>query len=93
MSGFVVHRVSMSLYLSLSAKLLGVLAQDGVLRWLDMESHTLLTQTGSHDLPLSHAHSSLDRRYLAAISERGSLLLFDIAVLARKLNQVWPEVR
>ena len=69
-------------------QLLGVLAQDGVLRWMDMESHTLLTQTGSHDLPLSHAHTSSDGQYLSAVSERGTILLYDVSVIVRKLNQV-----
>jgi hypothetical protein len=69
------------------SKLLGVLAQDGVLRWLDMESYQLLTQTGSHDLAISHAHSSPDGHYLAAVSEKGSILVYEISLILRKMNQ------
>ena len=73
---------------SVLPQLLGVLAQDGVLRWLDMESYQLLTQTGSHDLAISHAHSSPDGHYLAAVSEKGSILVYEISLILRKMNQV-----
>ena len=65
-----------------------MLAQDGVLRWLDIESCRLLTQTGSCDEPLSHAHISPNGQYLSALSERGNILLYDVTTIAKKLNQV-----
>ena len=68
-----------------------MLAQDGVLRWLDMESCRLLTQTGSHDQPLSHVCSSPDGHYLSAVSERGNILLYNVTSIVKKLDQVPPN--
>lgn len=53
-----------------------------------MESYLLLTQTGSHDLPISHAHASPDGQYLSALSERGTILIYDISLILKKLTQV-----
>ena len=85
---FCVSQFSKLFSTSVLPQLLGVLAQDGVLRWLDMESYQLLTQTGSHDLAISHAHSSPDGHYLAAVSESGSVLIYEISLILRKMNQV-----
>ena len=76
------------MYLIICVQIVGVLAQDGVLRWMDLESCRLLSQTGSHDQPLSHAHTSPDGRYMSAVSERGTILIYDITAIAKKLDQV-----
>lgn len=79
---------SLSLSLMLHPQILGVLAQDGILRFLDTESCQLLFQIGSHDKPLSHAHPSPDGRYLAALSENGNILIHDVTTLTSRLAQV-----
>ncbi len=67
---------------------LGFLAQDGILRFIDIHTCKLLFQLGSQENRLSSAHASPDGATITCVSERGNLLLYDVPAASHNLHKV-----
>ena len=67
---------------------LGFLAQDGILRFINIHSCRLLFQVGSQENMLSSAHVGPEGNTLVCISERGNILIYDVPTAAQGLHRV-----
>lgn len=60
-----------------ASEILGVLAQDGILRFVNIHTCKLVFQMGSPDQMIGSVCVSLDGRHIVAVTERGNLQVFD----------------
>lgn len=63
-----------------ASETLGFLAQDGIVRFLNIHSCKQLFQVGSQHLALTSVHASPVGKHLVGISESGDILLYDITI-------------
>lgn len=71
-----------------SPQILGVLSQDGVMRFININTHKLLFCIGSHDDGITTAAVSPNGRYVAAIMNNGSINIYCTRSLSREVNKV-----
>ncbi|CAJ1062028.1 TBC1 domain family member 31 [Xyrichtys novacula] len=70
---------------------LGVLSQDGVMRFINIHTCKLLFQMGSHDEAITTAAVSPNGRHVVAIMDNGSINIYSIQSLTQELNRPPPS--
>ncbi|KAM6350138.1 TBC1 domain family member 31 isoform 2-T2 [Podargus strigoides] len=75
-----------------SNQVLGVLSQDNIMRFINIETCKLLFDIGSHEEGISTAAISPNGRYIAAVMENGSLNLYSVQALAQEGNKPPPPM-
>ncbi|NXX07659.1 TBC31 protein, partial [Larus smithsonianus] len=73
-----------------SNQVLGVLSQDNIMRFINIETCKLLFDIGSHEEGISTAAISPSGRYIASVMENGSLNLYSVQALTQEGNQPPP---
>ncbi|NXN37572.1 TBC31 protein, partial [Rhinoptilus africanus] len=73
-----------------SNQILGVLSQDNIMRFINIETCKLLFDIGSHEEGISTAAISPNGRYIASVMENGSLNLYSVQALTQEGNQPPP---
>ena len=69
-------------------QILGVLSQDGIMRFINTESCKLLFDIGSLDNKIYNASISPVGRHIVAVTENGTMTLYDVAALWEDINRV-----
>ncbi|XP_068612150.1 TBC1 domain family member 31 [Brachionichthys hirsutus] len=69
---------------------LGVLSQEGVMRFINIHTCKLLCSIGSHDDAITAAAVSPDGRHVAAIMDNGSINIYRVQSLTQELNKPPP---
>ncbi|KFV04636.1 TBC1 domain family member 31, partial [Pterocles gutturalis] len=75
-----------------SNQILGVLSQDNIMRFINIETCKLLFDIGSHEEGISTAAISPNGRYIASVMENGSLNLYSVQALTQEGNKPPPPV-
>ncbi|NXG66241.1 TBC31 protein, partial [Hemiprocne comata] len=75
-----------------SNQVLGVLSQDNIMRFINIETCKLLFDIGSHEEGISTATISPNGRYIAAVMENGSLNLYSVQALTQEGNKPPPPM-
>ncbi|KFU84063.1 WD repeat-containing protein 67, partial [Chaetura pelagica] len=75
-----------------SNQILGVLSQDNIMRFINIETCKLLFEIGSHEEGISTATLSPNGRYIAAVMKNGSLNLYSVQALTREGNKPPPPM-
>ncbi|XP_027747482.1 TBC1 domain family member 31 isoform X2 [Empidonax traillii] len=75
-----------------SNKVLGVLSQDNVMRFINIETCKLLFDIGSPEEGISTAAISPNGRYIASVMENGSLNLYSVQALTQEGNKPPPSM-
>ncbi|XP_064010298.1 TBC1 domain family member 31 isoform X2 [Pogoniulus pusillus] len=73
-----------------SNQVLGVLSQDNIMRFINIETCKLLFDIGSHEEGISTAAISPNGRYIASVMENGSLNLYSVQALTQEGNKLLP---
>lgn len=68
--------------------MLGVLSQDGVMRFINIHTCKLLFHIGSHDDGITSVAVSPNGRHVVAILDNGSINVFSVQSLTQELNKV-----
>uniref|UniRef100_A0A665T124 TBC1 domain family member 31 n=1 Tax=Echeneis naucrates TaxID=173247 RepID=A0A665T124_ECHNA len=66
---------------------LGVLSQDGVMRFININTCKLLFHLGSHDDAITGATISPNGRHVVAIMDNGSINIYSVQSLTQELNK------
>ncbi|XP_075271731.1 TBC1 domain family member 31 isoform X5 [Opisthocomus hoazin] len=75
-----------------SNQVLGVLSQDNVMRFINIETCKLLFDIGSHEEGISTAAVSPSGRYIASVMENGSLNLYSVHALIQEGDKPPPPM-
>ncbi|NXQ83996.1 TBC31 protein, partial [Nyctibius grandis] len=75
-----------------SNQVLGVLSQDNIMRFINIETCKLLFDIGSHEEGISTAAISPNGRYIASVMENGSLNLYSVQALTQEGNKPPPSM-
>lgn len=75
-----------------SSQILGVLSQDGVMRFINIETYKVLFDIGSHDEGISTSSISPNGRYIASVMEDGSLNIYNVQALTQEVNKPPPPL-
>uniref|UniRef100_A0A8D1UIU3 TBC1 domain family member 31 n=1 Tax=Sus scrofa TaxID=9823 RepID=A0A8D1UIU3_PIG len=75
-----------------SNQVLGVLSQDGIMRFVNIQTCKLLFEIGSLDDGISSSIISPHGRYIAAIMENGSLNIYSVHTLTKEINKPPPPL-
>uniref|UniRef100_A0A663N4B1 TBC1 domain family member 31 n=1 Tax=Athene cunicularia TaxID=194338 RepID=A0A663N4B1_ATHCN len=75
-----------------SNQVLGVLSQDNIMRFINIETCKLLFYIGSHEEGISTAAVSSNGRYIASVMENGSLNLYSVQALVQEGNKPPPPM-
>ncbi|NXE25121.1 TBC31 protein, partial [Ardeotis kori] len=75
-----------------SNQILGVLSQDNIMRFINIETCKLLFDIGSHEEGISTAVISPNGRYIASVMENGSLNLYSVQALTQDVNKPPPPM-
>ncbi|XP_062426571.1 TBC1 domain family member 31 isoform X2 [Rhea pennata] len=75
-----------------SNQVLGVLSQDNIMRFINIETCKLLFNIGSHEEGISTAAISPNGRYIASVMESGSLNLYSVQALTQEVNKPPPPL-
>nr|XP_015310631.1 PREDICTED: TBC1 domain family member 31 isoform X6 [Macaca fascicularis] len=70
-----------------SNQVLGVLSQDGIMRFINIQTCKLLFEIGSLDQGISSSVISPHGRYIASIMENGSLNIYSVQALTQEVNK------
>ncbi|XP_021798288.2 TBC1 domain family member 31 isoform X3 [Papio anubis] len=70
-----------------SNQVLGVLSQDGIMRFINIQTCKLLFEIGSLDEGISSSVISPHGRYIACIMENGSLNIYSVQALTQEINK------
>ncbi|XP_040402952.1 TBC1 domain family member 31 isoform X1 [Cygnus olor] len=73
-----------------SNQVLGVLSQDNIMRFINIETCKLLFAIGSHEEGISTAAISPNGRYIASVMENGSVNLYSVQALTQEANKPPP---
>nr|XP_036861168.1 TBC1 domain family member 31 isoform X2 [Manis javanica] len=73
-------------------KVLGVLSQDGIMRFINTQTCKLLFEIGSLDEGISSSVISPHGRYIASIMENGSLNIYSVQSLTQEINKPPPPL-
>jgi len=69
-----------------------VLSQDGIMRFINIQTCKLLFEIGSLDDGISSSVISPHGRYIASIMENGSLNIYSVQTLTKEINKVCYQV-
>ncbi|XP_036686812.1 TBC1 domain family member 31 isoform X1 [Balaenoptera musculus] len=75
-----------------SNQVLGVLSQDGIMRFVNIQTCKLLFEIGSLDEGISSSAISPHGRYIASILENGSLNIYSVQTLTKEINKPPPPL-
>ncbi|XP_064501773.1 TBC1 domain family member 31 isoform X2 [Pseudopipra pipra] len=75
-----------------SNQVLGVLSQDNIMRFINIETCKLLFDIGSPEEGISTAAISPNGRYIASVMENGSLNLYSVQALTQEGNKPPPSM-
>nr|XP_054416821.1 TBC1 domain family member 31 isoform X2 [Pongo abelii] len=75
-----------------SNQVLGVLSQDGIMRFINIQTCKLLFEIGSLDEGISSSAISPHGRYIASIMEDGSLNIYSVQALTQEVNKPPPPL-
>ncbi|KFQ89694.1 TBC1 domain family member 31, partial [Phoenicopterus ruber ruber] len=75
-----------------SNQVLGVLSQDNIMRFINIETCKLLFDIGTHEEGISTAAISPNGRYIASVMENGSLNLYSVQALTQDVNKPPPPM-
>ncbi|KAM5136864.1 TBC1 domain family member 31 isoform 1-T1 [Callospermophilus lateralis] len=75
-----------------SNQVLGVLSQDGIMRFINVQTCKLLFEIGSLDEGISTSVISPHGRYIASIMENGSLNIYSVQALTQEINKPPPPL-
>ncbi|XP_061851401.1 TBC1 domain family member 31 isoform X2 [Colius striatus] len=75
-----------------SSQVLGVLSQDNIMRFINIETCKLLFDIGSHEEGISTATISPNGRYIASVMENGSLNLYSVRDLTQEGDKPPPPM-
>ncbi|XP_025778283.1 TBC1 domain family member 31 isoform X2 [Puma concolor] len=75
-----------------SNQVLGVLSQDGIMRFVNIQTCKLLFEIGSLDEGISSSVISPHERYIASIMENGSLNIYSVQALTQEINKPPPPL-
>nr|XP_012598767.1 TBC1 domain family member 31 isoform X2 [Microcebus murinus] len=75
-----------------SNQVLGVLSQDGIMRFVNIQTCKLLFEIGSLDEGISFSVISPHGRYIASIMENGSLNIYSVQALTQEINKPPPPL-
>lgn len=75
-----------------SSQVVGALSQDGIMRFINIQTCKLLFDIGSLDNGISTAAVSPNGHYIAAILEDGSFTIYNVRALSRELNKPPPPL-
>ncbi|NXC39449.1 TBC31 protein, partial [Penelope pileata] len=75
-----------------SNQVLGVLSQDNIMRFINIETCKLLFVIGSHEEGINTAAISPNGRYIASVMENGSLNLYSVQALTQEVNKPPPPL-
>ncbi|KAM7420309.1 hypothetical protein PAMA_014833 [Pampus argenteus] len=73
-----------------ASQTLGVLSQDGVMRFINIHTCKLLFHIGSHDDAITTVSVSPNSRHVAAIMDNGSINVYSVQSLTQELNKPPP---
>uniref|UniRef100_UPI0037E9B930 TBC1 domain family member 31 n=1 Tax=Semicossyphus pulcher TaxID=241346 RepID=UPI0037E9B930 len=74
-----------------ASQTLGVLSQDGVMRFINIHTCKLLFQMGSHDDAITAVTVSPNGRHVVAIMDNGSINVYSVQSLTQELNKPPPS--
>lgn len=74
-----------------SLQILGVLSQDGVMRFININTCKLLFYIGSHDNAITTVAVGPNGRHVVAITDTGSINIYSVHSLTPELNKVTPR--
>lgn len=69
-----------------------MLSQDGIMRFINIQTCKLLFEIGSVEEGISSSVISPHGRYIASIMENGSLNIYSVQALTQEINKVCPPV-
>ncbi|XP_048215123.1 TBC1 domain family member 31 isoform X1 [Perognathus longimembris pacificus] len=75
-----------------SNQVLGVLSQDGIMRFVNIQSCKLLFEIGCLDEGISSSVISPHGRYIASVMENGSLNIYSVQALTQEINKPPPPL-
>uniref|UniRef100_A0A3Q3VYI3 Uncharacterized protein n=1 Tax=Mola mola TaxID=94237 RepID=A0A3Q3VYI3_MOLML len=75
-----------------ASQTLGVLSQDGVMRFINTHTCKLLFHIGSHDEAITTVAVSPNGRHIVAITDHGGINIYSIQSLTQELNKVTDRV-
>ncbi|XP_075070125.1 TBC1 domain family member 31 [Mixophyes fleayi] len=75
-----------------SSQVLGVLSQDGIMRFINIQSCKLVFDIGSHDDGIVTSSVSPNGRYIASVIENGSVHLYSVQALTKEINKPPPPL-
>ncbi|XP_041650438.1 TBC1 domain family member 31 [Cheilinus undulatus] len=74
-----------------ASQTLGVLSQDGVMRFINVHTCKLLFQMGSHDDAIITVAVSPNGRHIVAVMDNGSINVYNVQSLTQELNKPPPS--
>uniref|UniRef100_A0AAX7VPW3 TBC1 domain family member 31 n=1 Tax=Astatotilapia calliptera TaxID=8154 RepID=A0AAX7VPW3_ASTCA len=74
-----------------ASQTLGVLSQDGVMRFIHIHTCKLLFHVGSHDESITTVAVSPNGRHIVAIMDNGSVNIYSVQSLTQELNKPPPS--
>uniref|UniRef100_A0A8D3E2P5 TBC1 domain family member 31 n=1 Tax=Scophthalmus maximus TaxID=52904 RepID=A0A8D3E2P5_SCOMX len=74
-----------------ASQTLGVLSQDGVMRFIHIHTCKLLFHMGSHDGAITTVAVSPNGRHVVAIMDNGSINIYNVQCLTQELNKPPPS--
>ncbi|OBS67011.1 hypothetical protein A6R68_04445, partial [Neotoma lepida] len=77
---------------SILYKVLGVLSQDGIMRFVNIQTCKLLFEIGGVEEGISSSVISPHGRYIASIMENGSLNIYSVQALTQEINKPPPPL-
>ncbi|XP_036614218.1 TBC1 domain family member 31 [Trichosurus vulpecula] len=75
-----------------SNQILGVLGQDGIMRFINIQNCKLLFDIGTLDEGISTSVISPNGRYITSVMENGSLNVYSVQVLTQEINKPPPPL-
>ncbi|XP_048452320.1 TBC1 domain family member 31 [Rhincodon typus] len=75
-----------------SSQVIGVLSQDGIMRFLNIQTCKLLFDIGSLDNGINTAAISSNGHYIVAVLEDGSINIYSVKALSQELNKPPPPL-
>ncbi|CAI9555098.1 unnamed protein product [Staurois parvus] len=75
-----------------SSQVLGVLSQDGIMRFINIQTCKLAFDIGSHDGGIVTSSVSPNGRYIASVMDNGSVNLYSVQALTKEINKPPPPL-
>ena len=72
----------------LKTQILGVLSQDGIMRFINTDLCKLLFDIGATDAGIKSVTVGVGGRHIVAVTEDGNLQVFSVQALAADINKV-----